>query len=176
MADLPNASEIDRLFIQTLNSKLTPEKKLEKLFRQVTTTSNPVEVYVDGSCLNNGRDDTAAGSGIYWGPNHAWNEALRVPGSQTNNQGEVYAFLRALQRAHADETLHIWSDSEYAMEGVACRAPDEASRGWKCVNGDLFRDIVSVIKARRAPVVFIKVKGHSGNSHNDAADALAKQG
>ncbi|KAJ7256663.1 hypothetical protein C8J57DRAFT_1074829, partial [Mycena rebaudengoi] len=27
-----------------------------------------------------------------------------------------------------------------------------------------------------APVVFIQVKGHSGNVHNDSADVLAKQG
>ncbi|KAJ7106758.1 ribonuclease H-like domain-containing protein, partial [Mycena epipterygia] len=174
--DLPTTTEIDRLFIQVLNSKLTCEQKLEKLFGGVTATSNPVEVYVDGSCLNNGRDNAAAGAGVYWGPNHPWNEGVRVPDNQTNNRGEVYAILRALQRAYLDQTLHIWSDSEYAMESIAVRAPDEASRGWKCTNGDLFRDIVSLIKQRHAPVVFIQVKGHSGNTHNDAADALAKLG
>jgi hypothetical protein len=29
---------------------------------------------VDGSCLNNGKDNATAGDGIYWGPNHTWNE------------------------------------------------------------------------------------------------------
>ncbi|KAJ6551066.1 ribonuclease H-like domain-containing protein, partial [Mycena vulgaris] len=133
-------------------------------------------VYVDGSCLNNGTDSARAGAGVYWGPNHPWNEALRVPDKQTNNRGEVYAILRPLQRAYLDQTLHIWSDSEYAMETVALCGPEEASRGWKGINGDLFEDIASLIKARRAPLVFIQVKGHSGNVHNDAADLLAKQG
>ncbi|KAJ7087500.1 ribonuclease H-like domain-containing protein, partial [Mycena epipterygia] len=174
--DLPTTTEIDRLFIQVLNSKLTPEQKLEKLFGCVTATTNPVEGYVDGSCLNNGRENAAAGAGVYWGPNHPWNEGVRVPDNQTNNRGEVYAIFRALQRGYPGQTLHIWSDSEYAMESITVRVPDEASRGWKCTNGDLFRDIVSLIKQRRAPVVFIQVKGHSGNAHNDAADALAKQG
>ncbi|KAJ7705562.1 ribonuclease H-like domain-containing protein, partial [Mycena rosella] len=133
-------------------------------------------VYVDGSCLNNGRNNARAGAGVYWGPNHLWNEALRVPDNQTNNRGEVYAILRALRRSYLDQTLHIWSDSEYAMEAIALRATDEASRGWKCINGDLFKEIAALLKARRAPVVLIQVKGHSNNVHNDAADALAKQG
>ncbi|KAJ6569210.1 ribonuclease H-like domain-containing protein, partial [Mycena capillaripes] len=174
--DLPSATELDRIFINVLNSKLTTEQKLTKLFGPVTATSNPIEVYVDGSCLNNGRDNATAGAGIYWGPNHPWNEAIRVPDAQTNNRGEVYAILRALQRAHPNKTLHIWSDSEYAMETIATRAPDEASCGWKCTHGDLFNDIVHLINARHAPVVFVQVRGHSGNKHNDAADELAKQG
>ncbi|KAJ6618188.1 hypothetical protein B0H10DRAFT_2217956 [Mycena sp. CBHHK59/15] len=60
--NLPNTSEIDRLFIQVLASKLTPEQKLDKLFGPATVTSNPVEVYIDGSCFNNGRDNATAGS------------------------------------------------------------------------------------------------------------------
>ncbi|KAJ6506977.1 ribonuclease H-like domain-containing protein, partial [Mycena sanguinolenta] len=175
-ADLPNATELDRLFITALNSKLSPEQKLAKLYGPVSATSNPMEVYVDGSCLNNGRHNASAGSGIYWGPNHTWNEAIRVPDNQTNNRGEVYAVLRALQRANMTRTFHIYSDSEYTLETIAIRAPDEASRGWKCPNGDLFQDITKLLKARPAPVVLIQIKGHSGNAHNDAADLLAKQG
>ncbi|KAJ7328400.1 hypothetical protein DFH08DRAFT_617400, partial [Mycena albidolilacea] len=55
-------------------------------------------------------------------------------------------------------------------------SPDESSRGWKCPNGDLFHNIIGLLKSRCAPMVLIQVKGHSGNCHNDAADMLTKQG
>ncbi|KAK7026263.1 hypothetical protein R3P38DRAFT_2528824, partial [Favolaschia claudopus] len=173
---LPDATELDRLFIATLQSKLSLPQKLAKLFGPVTASSNPVEIYVDGSCLNNGRDNACAGAGVFWGPNHVLNEAARVPDNQTNNRGEVYAILLVLLRADASTTLHIYSDSEYALQTITERSPEEHAQRWKCPNGDLFRDIVALLKFRRAPVVFIQVKGHSGNKHNDAADELAKRG
>ncbi|KAK6971841.1 hypothetical protein R3P38DRAFT_3140829 [Favolaschia claudopus] len=48
--------------------------------------------------------------------------------------------------------------------------------GWKCANADLLRDIVSWIRFRTAPVRFVYVKAHAGNSHNEAADLAAKNG
>ncbi|KAK7051966.1 hypothetical protein R3P38DRAFT_2402283, partial [Favolaschia claudopus] len=173
---LPDTTELDRLFIAALHSKLTLPQKLAKLFGPVTASSNPVEIYVDGSCLNNGKETARAGAGVFWGLNHTFNEAARVPDNQTNNRGEVYAILRVLLRADTAKTLHIYSDSEYALETITERSPEENARRWKCPNGDLFRDIIALLKIRRAPVVFIQVKGHSGNKHNDAADELAKEG
>ncbi|KAJ7318286.1 hypothetical protein DFH08DRAFT_819897 [Mycena albidolilacea] len=85
-AIIPNATELDRLFIIALNLKLSLEQKLAKLFGPVTATSNPTEVYVDGSCLNNGKENATAGAGIFWGPNHTWNEdttEVRRVGSAT---------------------------------------------------------------------------------------------
>jgi hypothetical protein len=55
-------------------------------------------------------------------------------------------------------------------------AAEHAQKGWKCANADLLKDIVSWIKFRSAPVQFFHVKAHSGNGHNDAADAAAKSG
>ncbi|KAK7046914.1 hypothetical protein R3P38DRAFT_3423007 [Favolaschia claudopus] len=176
VACLPNATELDRLFIDALQSKLSLPQKLAKLFGPVSAASTPLEVYADGSCLNNGRDNASAGAGVFWGPNHPFNEAVRVPDNQTNNRGEVYAILRILLRANTAKTLHIYSDSEYTLQTITERSPEEHARRWKCPNGDLFHDIVTLLKIRRAPVIFIQVRGHSGNKHNDAADELAKQG
>ncbi|KAF8875627.1 hypothetical protein BD779DRAFT_1392294, partial [Infundibulicybe gibba] len=78
-----------------------------------------------------------------------------------NNRGEAYAILLALWLADGNRDLHIYSDSEYAIETIALRGPEKAALGWNIVNGDLFKDIALCIRQRRAPVQFIQVKGHS---------------
>ncbi|KAF6747298.1 ribonuclease H-like domain-containing protein, partial [Ephemerocybe angulata] len=133
-------------------------------------------VYADGSCLNNGTKWARAGSGAYAGPSSSLNFALRVPDAQTNNRGEVYAILQTISRAPPHKTLHIFSDSEYAMDTLVQRGPDNDARGWDITNGDLFRDIVKLIQSRPAPLKLIQVKGHSGLAMHDNADALAKEG
>ncbi|CAK5263407.1 unnamed protein product [Mycena citricolor] len=176
LAQLPTDTSLDRLFVDVLRSRLTNEQKLAKLLGDTVVSSAPRHVYVDGACKGNGTERAAAGSGIYWGPGNLRNTACRTPGEQTNNRAEIYAIYRALLAAHPMKTLHIFSDSVYAMEGIAVRSPENASLSWKCTNGDIFRDVIALIRARPAPVVLIQVKGHSGNGGNDAADSLAQMG
>lgn len=176
MSTLPASSPLDQLFIRVLNSKLTPEQRLAKLYGPILATSAPIHIYIDGACLGNGTKNARAGSGVFWGDGNALNLAERVPGTQTNNRGEVFALLRLLQIAHPTDTLHIFCDSEYTIETIASRAADNEDCGWNIPNGDLFREIVQLIRRRAAAIQFIQVKGHSGNHHHDAADLLAKAG
>lgn len=77
---------------------------------------------------NKGRKlPTHAGYGIYGGLDSPLNTAEQVPGAQTNNRGEVFAILRLLQIVFEDQTLHIFSDSEYAIETICTRAADNAA-------------------------------------------------
>ncbi|KAJ7291819.1 ribonuclease H-like domain-containing protein, partial [Mycena rebaudengoi] len=157
-------------------SKLTPEAAREKLYGPVLDVSEYVKTYTDGSCYNNGSPDACAGAGVYFGPNNPRNQALRVSGSQTNNRGELLAILYALSRARPWEAVEIYTDSEYAIRSIMYWAVKNEQKGWKCANGDLLKDIVSWIRYRSAAVRFRYVAAHSGNMHNDAADALAKEG
>lgn len=90
-------------------------------------------VYTDGACTDNGRGNAQAGCGVYWGAGSPLlvtrsfgvstadkltsNLAEKVPGpNQTNNRGEMMAFIRALERCPADiKLLNIYSDSEYTI-------------------------------------------------------------
>ncbi len=47
---------------------------------------------------------------------------------------------------------------------------------YSCANGDLIQACVQLIRRRLAPVIFVWVKGHSGNANNDTADHLAAEG
>lgn len=173
-------SRLDLALTSALESlrEATHEARLQKLYgiSRMRKESHPVKVYVDGASLNNGKRNARAGAGIFWGENSVKNTAARVPDEQTNNRGEVYAILRALQLISPQKTLHVYSDSEYAMDSLLIRGPDNAARGWTVKNGDLFRDIVKYIAMRPASVTFIQVKGHTNFKPHDAADRLAKQG
>lgn len=174
---LPTATELDRLLIATLDQRVEPEALLTRLFGYATVQTDPVLVYTDGSCRNNGRPDASAGSGVYWGENNALNAAERTPGpGQTNNRGELYAVAVALRAALPDKTLRIISDSEYAITACTWNAPKSAACEWNVPNGDLVKMTTWLIQRRPAPVRFSYTKGHANSAGNNAADALANQG
>ncbi|KAF8147873.1 ribonuclease H-like domain-containing protein, partial [Crassisporium funariophilum] len=133
-------------------------------------------VYTDGSCRDNGTDRARAGAGVYWGANSPMNKAYRVPGDQTNNRGEIYAVLKAIQGARPHVFLKIYSDSVYAIKSIAEWAVDNDNLGWSHGNADIIKEVVAAIQRRTGPVNLIQVKAHSGNRHNDEADRLAKEG
>ncbi|KAF8171156.1 ribonuclease H-like domain-containing protein, partial [Pholiota molesta] len=147
-----------------------------QLFGKVSSRTTPLQVYTDGACIGNGTSDAQAGAGIFWGIHSVKNRSLRVPGKQTNNRGEIYAILKAIEIAPKESTLKIYTDSMYAIKSIGEWAIASAARGWEIENGDLISDCVDLIRQRTGRLSLIQVKGHSGNKHNDAADALAKEG
>ncbi len=54
-------------------------------------------VYIDGSCINNGKVNARAGYGVFFDHNDARNESGVVKGKQSNNTGELTALIRALE-------------------------------------------------------------------------------
>ncbi|KZV98668.1 ribonuclease H-like protein, partial [Exidia glandulosa HHB12029] len=161
-----------------LHSQRTWEDAMSDLFGPVRRSDkNPITVYTDGSCFKSHRDGPRAGAGVFWGPDCKTNVSARVPGlSQTNNRAELYAILLAVCAADPARRLLVHSDSEYAIRSIAEWAPMRAELGWTCTNGDVLQDICTVIRRRGANTHFVWVKAHAKNSHNDAADALAKKG
>lgn len=84
----------------------------------------------------------------------------------------------------------IYSDSKYAIQSVNEWSDKWATNGWKTATGnpvsnsDLIRDAVELkneindLHRERnwQPLEFHHVKGHSGDTGNEAADRLANQG
>ncbi|TFY58984.1 hypothetical protein EVJ58_g6061 [Rhodofomes roseus] len=140
------------------------------------TDRRAIHVYTDGSYFKLPDGSERAGAGIYWGYGSPKNCALMVPTPVSNNRAELYAILRAITVADPCRTLHIHTDSTYAIHSICHWAPRNSALGWRKANGDLLRNIVDLIKRRTAAVVFIWVKGHSGNASNEAADELAGWG
>ncbi|KAK7016922.1 hypothetical protein R3P38DRAFT_2541128, partial [Favolaschia claudopus] len=169
---------LDVLLRETVESKPTPQQKQARFYGPVYDDAgrSGVQVYTDGSCLHNGMRNARAGAGVYFGPNSPLNASLRVHGDQTNNRGELLAILYAIYSAPSNRALTVYSDSQLSIRSIVYWAPRNAEMGWKCANADILKDIVSWIRFRTAPVRFVYVKAHAGNSHNEAADKAAKNG
>lgn len=79
-----------------------------------------VEVYTDGSCINNGTKKARAGLGVYFGEDHPLNISAPVSGRATNNCGEIQAATKAIQIAHSMgvKKLAIKTDSQFVINSV----------------------------------------------------------
>lgn len=157
-------------------------------------SSKPVEVYTDGASKNNQgakQGKSAAGYGVYYGPNDPRNYSGRVSGEQTNNRGELQAINHALVNAAKDVKCgkaghhKIITDSQYSIDSITKWSSNWEKNGWRTSNGapvqnkDLIqacRKHIAEIQSYGGKVEFAKVKGHSGNHGNDMADKLAVDG
>ncbi|GJE84812.1 ribonuclease H-like protein [Phanerochaete sordida] len=139
---------------------------------------NPIVVYTDGSCLENGDEDARAGLGVWFGVDHASNLSARVPGPvQSNQVGEVLAIEAAAKLVPPFTPLHIKSDSKYAVEGLTTHVRAWEDKGWLGVaNADALRAAVAALRRRTAPTWLQWVKGHAGEEGNEGADRLAGEG
>lgn len=144
------------------------------------------EVYVDGACSGNGTSEAAAGYGVYFGDNNPKNVSEAVFGyTQTNQRAELSAILRAFQPIddhHPGKYYRVYTDSAYAINCLTKwhigweRNGWVNSRGMPVANRDLIEDIIELRSDSCRNAVLKKVTAHSGDSGNDAADKLAREG
>ncbi|RDX56699.1 ribonuclease H-like protein [Lentinus brumalis] len=122
--------------------------------------------------------DAAAGSGVWFGPDHQHNISARVPGeTQSNQAAEVYAVTLAAGAVPKHTPLHVVTDSKYTLDGLTVNLPQWEDCGWLGVaNAALFQEAVAWLRSRTAVTTLRWVKGHDGVPGNEGADALAKRG
>ena len=135
-----------------------------------------VIAYTDGSCLNN--PGPGARSSII-GYDAMQTDISGGARHTTNNRMELMAVIRTIEYAilhHAGQMLHICLDSKYVQNGVIW-LPWRKSKGRKTTarkpvaNSDLWMTMDTLL-----PQVMIqrhRVKGHSDNQRNSAADHIA---
>ena len=137
-----------------------------------------VSIYTDGACLNNGKEDARSGSGVWLGPDHENNRALRTPGSSQSNQvAEMIAVIAAVEIAPKNQPLKIVTDSKYAIEGLTTHLKTWEDHGWINIkNAALFKKAAYLMRRRTADTTFQWVKGHNGDPGNEESDRLAREG
>ena len=183
----------DILFDPSITSKknlgecfrvFTDPDRLSKNPAQRYATEGPnrrhhkIQVYTDGACFNNGKENAQCGGGVWFGHNDPRNKAIRTPGEHQSNQiGEIVATIVAIQTIPRFVPLKIITDFEYVIKGLTTHLPRWENTGWINIrNSQLFKKAAYLLKQRTATTHFKWIKGHSGDPGNEGSDSLAKEG
>jgi len=138
---------------------------------------NPVIIYTDGACRGN---PGKGGWGVILSYKGTVKELYGGDPDTTNNRMELMAAIQALEALKKPCTVRLHSDSVYLLKGITEWLPNWKKRGWKTANKrpvknvDLWQRLDTAITLHQ--IEWQWVKGHSGDTGNDRADALANLG
>jgi ribonuclease HI len=137
-------------------------------------------IYSDGAC----RGNPGPGSWAYMIQNNQ-GEVLgyeaNVSNPTTNNKMELTGAIRGLEALAGTsvETVYLFTDSKYIVDGITKWVPGWKARGWKKAdkkapeNLELWQQLDSL--NAKYEIDFNWVKGHSGHPQNEFVDQLANE-
>ena len=135
-----------------------------------------IKIYTDGSCLEN------PGNGGWAAIINNNGNIKKISGNEkntTNNRMELMATINALSKITSDETIEIYTDSQYVKLGITKWINNWLKNNWQTSkkenvkNKDLWLELNNLNKSLN--VKWNWVKAHAGNSLNEEVDLLAKK-
>lgn len=141
---------------------------------------NKIEIYTDGSSLGN---PGQGGWGIVVLKNGKM--AKEIGGYEketTNNRMEMMAGIQAIKYLLEEKTkepVTIFADSSYLILGITSWINNWQKNNWRTankkpvLNQDLWKELLRLTEEYSGKLSWQKVKGHSGDDHNDRADEIA---
>ena len=164
-------TNIDKLIIES-------SKKIDSNIKnnndQINEKNTIIEVFTDGSTINNGqkKKQQFGGIGIYFNNNIYPSISECLYGKITNNIAELKAIITAIEFIINLESfnilntnIHIYSDSEYAINCIIKWSKNWEKNGWKkkdkteISNKDLIIKLFNYYKKYK--IKFIHVKAHT---------------
>ena len=135
-----------------------------------------IKIYTDGSCKGNpGKGGWAAIIIIN-------DKKTQMTGSQkntTNNQMELLAPIKALNKIPIGSKIQIFTDSKYVKSGITEWIHNWKKNGWKTANKqsvknkELWTELD--LLTEKFEIKWSWVKGHSTDKLNNEVDLLAKE-
>ena len=135
-----------------------------------------IKIYTDGSCIGNpGKGGWAAIIIIN-------DKKTQITGSQentTNNQMELLAPIKALNKIPRDSKIQIFTDSKYVKSGITEWIHNWKKNGWKTANKqsvknkELWTELD--LLTEKFEIKWSWVKGHSTDKLNNEVDLLARE-
>ena len=135
-----------------------------------------IKIYTDGSCIGNpGKGGWAAIIIIN-------DKKTHVTGSQkntTNNQMELLAPIKALNKIPRGSKIQIFTDSKYVKSGITEWIHNWKKNGWKTANKqsvknkELWTELD--LLTGKFEIKWSWIKGHSTDKLNNEVDLLARE-
>ena len=134
-----------------------------------------IEIYTDGSCLEN------PGNGGWAAIINDDGKIEKISGSEkntTNNRMELMAPIAALSKITKKKKVQIFTDSQYVKMGITNWIHNWIKNNWQTSkkedvkNKDLWLNLYKLTQSH--DVEWRWVKAHAGNTLNEEVDALAK--
>ena len=134
-----------------------------------------IEIYTDGSCLEN------PGNGGWAAIINDDGKIKKISGSEkntTNNRMELMAPIAALSKITKKKKVQIFTDSQYVKMGITNWIHNWIKNNWQTSkkedvkNKDLWLNLYELTQSH--DVEWHWVKAHAGNILNEEVDALAK--
>ena len=135
-----------------------------------------IKIYTDGSCIGNpGKGGWAAIIIIN-------DKKTQMTGSQkntTNNQMELLAPIKALNKIPRGSKIQIFTDSKYVKSGITEWIHNWKKNGWKTANKqsvknkELWTELD--LLTEKFEIKWSWVKGHSTDKLNNEVDFLARE-
>ena len=135
-----------------------------------------IKIYTDGSCLGN------PGNGGWAAIIIEDEKKTHIKGSKkdtTNNQMELLAPIKALQKIPQGSKVEIFTDSKYVKSGITEWILNWKKNGWITANKqpvknkDLWTELDNMTIAHE--IKWIWVKGHSSDKLNNEVDLIARE-
>lgn len=139
--------------------------------------SDVVEIYTDGACSGN---PGPGGWGVWFKFGEAQRELCGGEAQTTNNRMELTAVIEALRTLKRPCQVDLYTDSQYVKKGIQEWIHGWRRNGWKTSarqpvkNADLWQILWDLTQGQQ--INWHWVRGHNGNSGNERADQLARQG
>ena len=169
--------------ITTFFQKNTLDKTDIKIIKN--NKENPIYIYTDGACKNNGKKNAIAGIGVYI--KDICDISERIKGKQTNQRAELYAILKSLKIININDytSIIIYTDSQYSINCITKWIKNWIKNNWKdkhnkpVKNKDLIEPIYNIYKTNNN-IKFTHILAHTNlqDCHslgNNKADMLARQ-
>ena len=134
-----------------------------------------ITIYTDGSCLTN------PGNGGWAAIISQDGKIKKITGSEkntTNNQMELLAPIKAIQKFKKKSEISIFTDSTYVRDGITIWIKQWEKNGWKTAskkpvkNKELWKKLKKL--SSKHSIKWVWVKGHAQDKYNNLVDELAR--
>jgi ribonuclease HI len=136
-----------------------------------------IEIFTDGACKGN---PGPGGWGALLVAGDHKKEIFGGDAATTNNRMEMTAVIEALATLKRPCKIVLHTDSQYVLKGITEWLAGWKARGWKTAAKAPVKniDLWQALDAAQAKhqIEWVWVRGHSGHTGNERADALANRG